>query len=390
VKRFATILVAISTCLSAFAAPVAAVTPTGPYLTASFPYSGVPLASAQGPSKNPANILTFTVTNANLATVLTGIAFSLTLPMGLHVADSTASYCGGSLVTKAPVGINFSGGSITFSGGSLAARTSCNVPVYVVGWTVGYYKFSSSLASSTQNPSGTRATTAADVIAAPVLVASFSPATITLGSTAALNFAISNPAGNLATLVSVGVITFLPSDLSVTTTQTSPCGGILKVTAPGTIALFGAVTIGAGQACSFSVPVKVAATGKHTITTEKVTSVDGGVGNSATSTLTVVAVAPATAGPTASADITTTATPSAGDTGLLAADASGVAGSASPIASQDGAASVAPSASPLAGAPQGSPGDSGLPLILVTVAAVGLAVLLAFLGYFVGRRRSRS
>src|SRR5258706_561605 len=71
------------------------------------------------------SVLTVTLTNPNTTTTLTGLAFTDTLPAGLVVPISTvvANTCGGT-VTTTP-------NSISLSGGALAPGASCTITATV-------------------------------------------------------------------------------------------------------------------------------------------------------------------------------------------------------------------------------------------------------------------
>src|SRR5581483_10222375 len=73
--------------------------------------------------------LTFTLTNSNAGTSLTGVAFSDTFPAGLQVAatpNASTSGCGSP--TFAPAAGNT---ALSFSGGTIAASGTCTVSVAV-------------------------------------------------------------------------------------------------------------------------------------------------------------------------------------------------------------------------------------------------------------------
>jgi len=78
--------------------------------------------------------LTFTITNPNGATSLTGVAFTDTLPSGLVVADPNglSGGCGSGTIT-ATAGSD----TISLSGATLAAGSSCTFSVTVTGTTTG-------------------------------------------------------------------------------------------------------------------------------------------------------------------------------------------------------------------------------------------------------------
>ena len=123
-------------------------------------------------------------------------------------------------------------------------------------------------------------------IGPPSIAKSFSPNSITAGTTSTLQFTITNP--NTGTeLTGVAFTDTLPAGATVLSATTSECVvGTLTVTAPGTIVLTGA-TIAASGSCVFSVTVTGATTGAKVNLSGAVSSTNGGTGNNATDTLTV-------------------------------------------------------------------------------------------------------
>ncbi len=124
-------------------------------------------------------------------------------------------------------------------------------------------------------------------MAPPSISKNFSASTIALNGTTSLSFSIANSNAS-TTLTGVSFSDTLPSGLTVSTSSTSQCGGTLTTTSPGTIALTGASITGGGI-CSFSVTVTGAAAGLQNNTTGAVTSTNGGTGNTASASTTVVA-----------------------------------------------------------------------------------------------------
>jgi len=96
--------------------------------------------------------LSFTITNPNTATVLTGVAFTDTLPAGLMVANTSTTQCGGTLTTTAATGI------ISLSGGSIAAGGSCTFNVTVTGTTAWLQNNTTGNVTSTNGGTGNTAT----------------------------------------------------------------------------------------------------------------------------------------------------------------------------------------------------------------------------------------
>ena len=74
--------------------------------------------------------LTFTISNPNTTTPLTGISFIDTLPAGVEVENASSSVCNGTLTTTNP-------DSVHLSGASLLPGTSCTFTVMVSGTTQG-------------------------------------------------------------------------------------------------------------------------------------------------------------------------------------------------------------------------------------------------------------
>jgi uncharacterized repeat protein (TIGR01451 family) len=123
-----------------------------------------------GKAFSPASILTgdtstlsFTITNPNGSTALTGIGFVDTLPAGVTVAVSGPTpTCGGFLTTVAP-------DSIVFAAGSLAANATCTFSVTVTGVTAGSKVNTTGAVTSVEGGSGSVAT-ATLVVNDPVAV----------------------------------------------------------------------------------------------------------------------------------------------------------------------------------------------------------------------------
>src|SRR5581483_5878386 len=108
--------------------------------------------------------LSFTITNPNTTTTLTGVAFSDTLPAGLTVPDSSASQCGGTLATTAATN------AIALSGASIAPSGTCTFNVTVTGSTLGLKNNTTGNVSSTNGGTGNTASASTTVVAPDLTV----------------------------------------------------------------------------------------------------------------------------------------------------------------------------------------------------------------------------
>ena len=253
------------------------------------------IAKAFGAASIPLNgstSVTFTISNPNVSVNgdLSGVAFSDTLPVSggpgsatLVVAtpNGVANTCGGTVTATAGTGV------ISLSGASVAHNASCTLTVNVTGTVAGDGNNTTGAISSTEGGTGNTSNTALlKVVAPPSIAKVFNPSTIALNATTSLQFTITNPAANTASLTGVAFTDTLPTGLTVANATATVCGGTLTTTAPTGIALTGA-TIAVNSQCQFSVTVTGAAAGQFTNTTGNVTSTNGGTGNTASSNLTV-------------------------------------------------------------------------------------------------------
>ncbi|GAB3970096.1 hypothetical protein GCM10027615_25750 [Plantactinospora veratri] len=237
--------------------------------------------------------LSFTLTNPNPGTALTGVEFTDALPAGLVVASPSgvAGSCGGGTITAAA-----GGGSISLAGAALPAGGSCTFSVNVTGTTSGTKVNTSGPVDSDQSGPGTPAAASITVriAAAPTISKAFGDASIPLDGTTSLSFALTNPNPG-TTLTGVSFVDNLPSGLVVATpnaAQTDCAAGTI-VARPGgsSVSLFSA-TLPANGSCTVSVNVTGTTAGKKVNTTVAVTSVESGPGSSASASLTVGRVRP--------------------------------------------------------------------------------------------------
>ncbi len=230
--------------------------------------------------------LSFSISNPNTATTLTGIALTDGMPAGLTAASPTTSG------TCTGLSLGGTSSNLTVSGLSLAANTFCIVNYTVTGSTAGDKVNTTSTVSSNEGGAGTAGTATLKVVAPPSITKAFTPSAIAIGATTSLSFTITNPGANTLAESGVAFSDSLPAGLSATTTSAPACnGGTVAVsTSSGitTIALTGG-SIPVSSTCSFSVTVTGNVAGQYTNTTGSVSSTNGGTGNTATANLSVAA-----------------------------------------------------------------------------------------------------
>lgn len=108
--------------------------------------------------------LTFTITNPNVGSKLTGIGFSDSLPAGLRVAspNGLAGSCGSGTVTAAA-----GSSTISLAGGSLSADSICTISVKVTARTTGRKVDTTGPVTSNEGGNGGRASASLGVVGAP-------------------------------------------------------------------------------------------------------------------------------------------------------------------------------------------------------------------------------
>jgi uncharacterized repeat protein (TIGR01451 family) len=230
--------------------------------------------------------LTFTIANPAGNIALTGISFTDSLPAGLVVStpNGLTGSCGGGTIT-ATAGSS----TVSLAGAGLAAGATCSFAVNVTG-AAGGVQNNAVTVSATESGVGNTSVASVTVVLPPTVAKAFGAAQVALGGTTTLSFTVNNPAGNLA-LTGVGFTDHLPAGLVVATPNglTGSCGGgtITATAGSGTVSLSGA-TLAAGASCTFTVNVTATAAGlkQNSVT---VASANGGTGNTATASVTVVA-----------------------------------------------------------------------------------------------------
>ena len=259
--------------------------PVSPTLLKSFNPTTIPL--------NSNSTLSFTINNPNTTSGLSGVGFVDNLPAGLVVATtpSVTGSCGAGTITATAgsSSVSLSGGTLT---ASPAAGSSCTFSVAVKGTTAGTKLNTTNAITSTEAGTGATSNTAAlEVIAPPAITKSFSPTTIAPGGVTTLTINISNPGSNTVQLNGVAFTDNFPANLVVANPNglANTCGGTVIAT-PGSGALsFSGGTIPVNSSCTMSVMVTTSVGGLYVNNTNAVNSTNGGTGNSASASLTVIA-----------------------------------------------------------------------------------------------------
>ncbi|WP_211349056.1 ice-binding family protein [Micromonospora pisi] len=259
--------------------------------------------------------LSFTLSNPNVNTPLTGVTFTDALPAGLVVAtpNGLTGSCGGGTITATA-----GGGTISLTGATLPAGGSCTFSVNVTGTTSGTKVNTSGPVDSNESGPGTpaAASVTVSVAAAPTFAKAFADGTVPLNGTTALGFTLTNPNLN-TTLTGVSFVDNLPAGLVVATPNAArtdcAAGTIVATAGSSSISLFGA-TLPAGTTCTVSVNVTGTTTGTKVNTTAPITSVQSGPGAPASAS---VAVGPAVvAAPTISKAFGDATIPAGGTTAV--------------------------------------------------------------------------
>jgi hypothetical protein len=208
---------------------------------------------------NGTTSLTFTLSNPNSGTPLTGIGFTDTLPTGLALSTPSGltGVCGGGAIT-APDG----GTTVSLSGATLAPGAVCSFSVNVNGTAAGPQNNTTTPVTCNEVGGGETASATVTVGLAPTITKTFGAATIPLnGTTTSLSFTISNPNTDI-TLSGISFTDNLPTAAPGTLVVATP--GNLTTTCSGTataadgsssVSLTGA-SLTAGTSCTLSVTVQ--------------------------------------------------------------------------------------------------------------------------------------
>jgi hypothetical protein len=233
---------------------------------------------------NGTSVLTLTITNpaANTATLI-GISVTDPLPAGVAIAatPNLVNNCPPGTVSGAIPGSS----SFTLTGTTLAVGASCTISVNVTGTTPGSKTNLTSTVTSSNGGPGNQATGVLNVIGPPLISKAFVPASIGVGGGSTVTFTVTNP--NAITLTGVGFSDTFPPGMAAANppNAVNSCGGTLTpIAAGGTTFTLSGVTLAAGASCSVSINVTTSTNqpGQLCNTTTAVTSVEGGLGGTAT------------------------------------------------------------------------------------------------------------
>ncbi len=232
------------------------------------------VAKAYSPSEigsGGASTLTITLSNANAATAITGVAFTDTQPAAVTTVPATAATtCGGTASQAA--------GSVTLAGGTIPAAGSCTVTVQVTSATVGAH--ANTIAAGDVTSANAAANTSAanatlTVLAAPTVAKAFAPASIYPDGTAVLTITLTNPNATPVTGAAftdnypAGIVNNpLPGGPALSNT----CGGTATAAPSGTSVSLSGGTIPASGSCAVSLTVTSNQVGVYTNTTGAVTT----------------------------------------------------------------------------------------------------------------------
>jgi uncharacterized repeat protein (TIGR01451 family) len=235
------------------------------------------------------SVLSFTITNpaANSAP-LTGVAFTDVLPSGiLEIPGALTNTCGGTFGVTTAAAIT----TVTHTNGTIAAGSSCTLSLTVTGSTAGTFVNTTGSVTSTNGGTGNAASATLQIAMPPSISKAFGAASMGLAGSTSLTFTVTNPNSTLAS-TGVAFTDNLPAGLVVATPSglTGACGAGTVTAAAGaqSVSLSGG-TLPASGNCSFSVNVTPTSAGAKVNTTGTVSATNGGVGNSATASITVLA-----------------------------------------------------------------------------------------------------
>ena len=244
--------------------------------------------AANSVALNGSATLTLTLTETS-NTALSGVAFNDAFPPGLVVAAAPAltNTCGGT-VSGGSAGAT----SVGLSGGTLTANGSCQINLAVTSASAGLYtNTSGGVASAQSGAAGAASNSAAlTVLAPPSVTKAFAQATIARNAGTTLTLTLTNPNAS-GSYSNLALGDSYPAGLvnAATPNASNTCGGTLTAAASGGSLTLSGGTLAAAASCVLSVDVTSAAAGTYLNSTGNVSAGNGGSGNSASATLTVLA-----------------------------------------------------------------------------------------------------
>ena len=259
--------------------------------------------SPVGIQPNGVSTLSFTLSNPNPFTTLTGITFTDNFPANLVVANPSglSNGCGGTVSATA------GSGTVSLANVILAAATGCTITVNVTTPFTGTYLNTTGPVLSDQAFGGA-ASASLSVANPPTISNQFLPNTITATGTTLLSLVLTNPNSNSTPpnsdvdLTGVSFTDTLPAGvvLAANPVFSNSCGGTLNAVAGassfslsgGNIARFANEN---GGECFISLTVTAKNAGTFNNTTGTISSTQSGPGaTSNTTSLMVTAVSPPT------------------------------------------------------------------------------------------------
>ncbi|MBL8520264.1 MAG: DUF11 domain-containing protein, partial [Betaproteobacteria bacterium] len=258
------------------------------------------------------SVLRITLTNNNAGTAANGVAFTDNYPLGLvnaAIPSATITALGGSSCTGGTLTAVAGGTSLALSGLTIgtAGSRQCQIDVTVTAVAEGaYFNSTGSVTTTNTPPQNVAGTATLNVLRAPAISKSFSPASIAAGGTSTLTIVISNPGTNPINLTGVSFTDLFPTmpgamTLAAPLTTSNTCtggstagalqdsaGGGLNVGDVG-IRINPAVgaTIAPNGSCTITALVTAPTAGNYTNTTTAVTSTNGGTGGTASAVLSI-------------------------------------------------------------------------------------------------------
>jgi len=230
------------------------------------------------PAHGDSDFLHVQIVNPNPQTTLSGINFSITLPPGLTIPDHTVvGVCGGTL--------QFLSNVISLSGGSIPGGETCDLSLSISGVTPGVKTVMTSAVTSTNGGTGNIGSATTLVLTPPVITKSFDPPVTRAFIPSKLIVTISNPNPTTA-LVGINFTDTLPAGLLLSNFSPPSCGATSYTS---DLTSFSGLnwSLPPGAQCSMEEEVTAGAAGVYTNTTGIVSSTNGGLGNTATATLTI-------------------------------------------------------------------------------------------------------